>query len=171
MPLNEANGYPSNLTPQQQREAMQNLYGLGGNVTPTAEQTDLTFEEVERLRRILDRFDKSQSAGRKEFDLARPPVPPYRYQPYPFLMYHHQSGKTKAAHSNDEQTQLLMEGWSVDPFPAEASAPELTAKEQLDAARLDILLKMSPEDFDRMVAESKAPKPPEPEPAKRKKEA
>lgn len=168
MPLNEAQGYNlhSNLTPKQQREAMEAIYG--GNVTPTAEQqADLSFEEVERLRRILDRYDKTQQGGRKEFDLAKPPVPPYQFRPYPMLMYNHQTRKTQAARSSLEQAGLETEGWSVDPFPAdEHPQPQLNAKEQLDAARLDILLKMSPEDFDAMVAASK-----EPEKSERKRKA
>lgn len=149
MPLNEAYHH-SNLTPTQQREAMEAIYG--GNVTPAADQTDLSFEEVERLRRILDRYDKAQPT-RKEFDLAKPPVPPYQFKAFPFLMYNHSTGKTQAAKSELEKTALIAEGWSVEPFPAEAPAPpQLTAQETAEAARVDTLLKMPPEEFEAMVS-------------------
>jgi hypothetical protein len=137
MPLNESAGAVSTLTAQQQREAMQAIYG-----DPMTPET-LTYEDRVRMRRLLDEMDHKDTVGStKEFDLNKPPVPPYVYREFPFLMYHHASHQTKPARSGEERERMMAAGWSEDPFPAEAP-PEvlLTAEEQAESEEVDKKLK------------------------------
>jgi hypothetical protein len=136
MPINEHLARPSNLTPQQQREAMKEVYGLAEKepMTPT---TDLSYEERIALRRALDKLDQKEAGGMKTFDLNKPPVPPYVFREYPFLMYHHDLGTTRSARNYDERQRLLTEGWSEDPVPPAATEVELSAEERLEAQEID----------------------------------
>lgn len=139
MPLNESVGsLYSNLTEQQQREAEQALYGLDKGPTMSPEPT---HEEYERMRQILAQHDaKTAQNSMKEFDLNKPPSKPYIYQEFPFLMYHHQTKKTRPARNNGEREQMLVEGWSMDPFPAEGVEIPLTAAEHAEADEIDARL-------------------------------
>lgn len=105
-------------------------------MTPTP---DLTFEQRVALRQALDLLDQKDAAhSRREFDLAKPPVAPYMYREFPFVLYHHQDRKSKAAQNHEEREQMLAEGWSVTPFPAEPpQPPPLTAEERIAIEEID----------------------------------
>jgi len=137
MPINES-CYPSNLSQKQQREAMRAVYGLGerpqGNTMMPA---DLTYEDRARMRRILDEMDAKDAAGAREFDLNKPPVPPYVYREYPYLLYNLFTGKTRAAANYEEKQKMLAEGWSEHPVRQEVPEVELTPQEQMEAADID----------------------------------
>lgn len=138
MPLNEAEGFQvhSNLTEEQQREAEKAIYGLAERAPMTPEA--LTYEDRVRMRRLLDQLDQKEQAGTKDFDLNKPPVAPYVYREFPFLMYHHATKATRPARNNEERNSMLAEGWSVHPF-ASSEQPEipLTAAEQAEAEEID----------------------------------
>lgn len=129
MPLNEAGYRDSNLTERQQHEAMESIYGLGETMTPT----DLSYEDRVRMRRMLDELDQKETVGAtKDFDLNKPPTAKYVFQEFPFLMYHHQSKRCKAARNHVEREEMERGGWSVDPFPAEGAELPLTAEEHAE---------------------------------------
>jgi hypothetical protein len=138
MPLNEAQGFHfSNLTEKEQREAMQAVYGLAerGNMSPI---TELTYEERVKMRRMLDQLDQKEASGAmKEFDLNKPPVPPYVYREYPFLLYNHSTMKARPAHNHEERQRMLAEGWSEDPFPSEPTEVPLTVEEHAEADEIN----------------------------------
>jgi hypothetical protein len=155
MPINEAEGYAliSSLTDKQQKEAMASVYGLGGNtMTPTMNQSDLSYEERIKLRRLLDSLDQKEAGGMKEFDLAKPPVPPYQYREFPFVMYHHQTRVSKPARNHEEREQMKAQGWSEAPFPAEGQQVELSGAELEESALIDRLLKMPKEEREALLA-------------------
>ena len=130
MPLNESAGFRTNLTPRQQREAMQALYGLENTMSPEP----LSYEERVKLRRMLDAMDQKEvQGGAKDFDLNKPPVPPYAYREYPYLIYNHAQRVTRPARNPDERARLLEEGWSEQPFTAEQPEIPLTAAEHTEA--------------------------------------
>ena len=155
MSINESLGHPSNLTEKQQREAMKAVYGLAERepMTPTTDPSDLSdlsYEQRVRLRQMLDEQER-KGAGIKEFDLNKPPVPAYRFQEFPYLMYHHATGKTRSARNADEREFLISEGWSREPKRAEpiiemAVEPErdeqgLTAADRAEIEMVDAKLK------------------------------
>lgn len=141
MPLNEAEGYHlGNLTDKQRHEAMQDLYGLSER-TPMSPEI-LSYEDRVRMRRLLDQLDqKDAAAATKEFDLNKPPAPAYVYREFPFLMYHHPTGKTRPARDNGEREQLKAAGWSEEPFGAQGADIPLTAAELAETEELDRELK------------------------------
>lgn len=150
MPINEHLGRPSNLTREQQKEAMRAVYGLGATMTP-----ELTYEERVKMRRMLDALDQKEAGGMKEFDLNKPPVPPYVFREYPMMLYNHETGKTGTAHNYEERRMMVGQGWSESPVPPPipaAIAPEfnhvnppahpqveLTAQEREEVQELDRL--------------------------------
>jgi hypothetical protein len=140
MPINES-WRPSNLTQQQQQEAMEAIYGLGerGTMTPN---TELTYEERIKLRRMLDGLDQKEAGGHKEFDLNKPPASPYTYREYPRLMFRHDTGAYRPAHNHEERLQMEDAGWSADPVaPAPPPEVELTAEEMAEVNVVDRQLK------------------------------
>lgn len=143
MPLNEAEGYHhSSLTEKEQHEAEEAIYGLAERESVMTPEL-LTYEDRVRMRRILDQMDQKDAAGAmKEFDLNKPPVPPYVYREFPFLMYHHQTKQSKPAQNHQERERMLAEGWSTDPFGSDAP-PEipLSAEEHAEAEEINNKLK------------------------------
>jgi hypothetical protein len=138
MPINESTGiHPSNLTEKQQKEAMRSIYGLNERETMSPTNTDLTYEERVKLRRMLDNLDQKEAGGTKEFDLNKPPVPPYVYREFPYLMYNHETKSTRPARNHEEREHMLAEGWSTEPFPVESPEIELTAAERAEAEEID----------------------------------
>ena len=98
----------------------------------------LTYEERVKMRQYLDQMDqKEASSAMKDFDLNKPPVPAYHYREFPFLMYDHQSQRTRPARNHEEREQLLAQGWSEDPFATEQPEIPLTAAEHAEAAEID----------------------------------
>lgn len=153
MPIHEFPVHQSNLTDEQQREALAAAYGLSGVPMSPNIRTDLTYEERIKMRRMLDDLDQREAGGLKEFDLNKPPVPPYVYREYPFLMYHHATRQTRQAVNYEQRQKMLAEGWSEDPVPIEVPEVELTATERMQAEELDRRLKMPKE---QLEAESSA---------------
>jgi hypothetical protein len=142
--INELPARSSNLTEQQQREATAAVYGA--SMSPNT--TELTYEERIRMRRMLDALDQKEGSALKEFDLNKPPVPPYVYREYPFILYHHQSKQAKAAHNHEQRQKMLAEGWSENPIAIETPAVELTVSERMQAEELDRQLKMPREQLE-----------------------
>jgi hypothetical protein len=127
---------PSNLTEKQQHEAMEAIYGLGER--DTMSPTELTYEERIKMRRLLDQLDQKEAGGHKEFDLNKPPVPPYIYREYPKLMYRHDTKASRPAHNFAECQQMLEAGWTEDPVaPPAPPEVELTAEERDEANAVD----------------------------------
>jgi hypothetical protein len=138
MPLNESSGLFSNLTEKEQKEAMAAVYGLGDLMSPEA----LTYEDRVRMRRLLDQMDQKDAVGStKEFDLNKPPTPPYQYREFPFLLYHHTQRQTKPAKNQEERERMLASGWSEEPFPSEPVEVLLTSDEQAEAEEVNQKLK------------------------------
>ena len=147
---------------------MESLYGLGGTMYPPTEdqQMLLTQEEIAKFRRFLS-LQESGEAGRKEFDLAKPPVPAYQFREFPFVMYNHRTRQTKPARNHQEREEMTAQGWSVEPFENPQERAEiLSPAEYGEARKMDALLKMSPEKLERLLAlaESGETQPAEPEP-------
>jgi hypothetical protein len=139
MPINER-WQPSNLTEKQQHEAMEAIYGLGQKETMSP--TELTYEERIKMRRLLDSLDQKEAGGHKEFDLNKPPVPPYVYREYPKTMYRHDTKTSRPAHNFAECQQMMEAGWTVDPVaPYAVPEVELTPEERDEAAGVDRQLK------------------------------
>ena len=111
MPLNEAAGYRrSNLTHAQQRQAEAAIFGIQENTL----STELTIDEIERMREIVLQHDSKNPKMAQEFDLAKPPVPQYRYQEFPRMLYK-PGGATKVVNSQDHMDDALADGWSKQP--------------------------------------------------------
>lgn len=168
--MNEAQGYRlhSNLTPQQQKEAMENLYGAGGSMSPNVppnfnEQPSLslTYEEQQKMRQYLDMLAQKE-AGVKEFDLAKPPIPQYQYREFPYMLYDHRNRKSKAAQNHMEREAMLAQGWTREPLPPEAvEAPDLPilAADLQEAQLVDTLLKMPKEQREELLASVRGENP------------
>lgn len=142
MPLNEAASLRRHgLTRQQQKEQLAAIYGLKEPIMTS----QLSPEEVERMRQIVASHDASSpSRGIKEFDLAKPPTEQYRHKEYPRAMYHHVTGATKTAHTEDQADALEAKGWSKTPPPsadAASDGPELDDEAIAEAAAIDKQLK------------------------------
>jgi hypothetical protein len=136
MPLNESSGAISHLTEKQQKQAIEAIYG-----DPMSPDT-LSYEDRVRMRRILDEADRKDAVGAtKEFDLNKPPVKPYVYQEFPFLMYHHATKQTKPARNNEERDRMMDAGWSAEPFPSQPTEIPLTAEEHAEAEEINQKLK------------------------------
>jgi hypothetical protein len=142
MPLNEAEGYlPSTLTEKQQREAEKAIYGLAER-EPIMSPESLSYEDRVRMRRILDQLDQKEATNAsRTFDLNKPPAPPYVYREFPFLMYDHESKRTRPAHNHEERERMMAEGWSDSPFPSEQPEIPLTAAEHAEADDINQKLK------------------------------
>lgn len=135
MPLNESSAIPrSNLTRKQQREAEAAIYGLP---TEQMDHEQFSHEEIERMRAILAQHDRS--SGRPEtIDLNNPKTPPYRYQKFPKVIYHHGKREHRIVRSEDELEGFLELGWVDEPYPAEPPAePELDAASAAEVARIN----------------------------------
>lgn len=99
-------------------------------------------EDIARMRAIIAQHDGGASAAQsqKEFDLANPPVPPYRHQEYPRCMYH-PDGRTRNANNAEEQATAEANGWLTSPNVAAVETVDdftgLSAEDKAEAARLD----------------------------------
>lgn len=102
--------------------------------------------EIERMRFIIGQHD-AQTAGNgaKEFDLANPPVPPYRHQPYPVAMYNHKKRLIKKAETAEQQAQAEAAGWTTEAFlPDDHQVPSdvfLSDEDQAEVAAINKELK------------------------------
>jgi hypothetical protein len=119
MPLNESSGPKrSNLTREQKREAEAAILGLNLKEHLMADQ--LTQAEIERMRQIVQQHDGDNNSLKQEFDLNNPPKQPYRHQPYPLAIHHHEKRHTLIVNNEKEKKAALEEGYQEKPFPAEA---------------------------------------------------
>ena len=166
MPMNEAQSYRIHtLSPEQEKEAMNSLYGLGGPMHPPNNQQlplDLTAEELQEIRAYMAQQKQLQGSGIKEFDLAKPPIEfsnpsrsgkPYQFLEFPFLMYNHRTREAKPAMNHLQREAMLAEGWSEQPFKADVQEQPPLSPADLEAVQLnDFLLKMSKEERDALLA-------------------
>lgn len=96
----------------EQQKQIQEAAAYGLPQTPTA-PGGFTHEQIEGMRRFIQQYDAQNAAITREFDLNKPPTPPYRYQEFPRLLY--RGGKTITAQDARGQDLLLQQGWSVAP--------------------------------------------------------
>lgn len=137
MPINEIPAHQSSLTEKEQKEALAALYGESKPMYPNP-QTEWTYEERVKIRQMLDMADQKEAAnGMREFDLNKPPTPPYRHNEYPYLMYNHETGQSRAALNHLQREQLAAQGWSENPVPPEPVEVQLTARELEEAEAID----------------------------------
>lgn len=164
MPMNEAESYRiHSLSPEQEKEAIQSLYGPGGSMYPNNQSPlNLTPEELQDIRAYIAQQKQLQGSSIKEFDLAKPPIEfsdptragkPHQFLEYPFLMYNHRTKEAKPARSHPEREAMLAEGWSDRPFQAEVQVEPPLSPADLESVQLnDFLLKMSKEERDALLA-------------------
>ena len=98
------------ITEEQKRIQEAAAYGLPQNAGLPA---NYTHEQIEFLRGLIFQHDAQNAAMTREFDLNKPPTPPYRYQEYPRLVY--QGTKTAPAADEFDLENLLTSGWSLTP--------------------------------------------------------
>ena len=97
------------LSDEQKQVQQRAAYGL-----PQSQSIDvsgMSHEQIEALRSVLFQHDAQHAAMTREFDLNKPPVPPYRYQEFPRLVY--RDTKTALANNADELEELLARDWSI----------------------------------------------------------
>ena len=70
----------------------------------------LTLADVEELAR-----DKWKHEAPKQIDLNNPPKEPYRFQPYPKMLYNHDNGHVMLVHSQKHEAAALKEGFVAKP--------------------------------------------------------
>jgi|SRR5215469_8649954 len=164
MPINEAVTPYQTLPPQQRQQQVESLYGPQ---PPNELPLNLSIEQQQALRQYLD--SQIQQEGRKEFDLAAPKVPQYRYSEFPFLLYDHTNHRTKSVKNHGEREQAMAQGWSDQPFQSE-EAPDLPilAADIQEAQRMDMILKMPKEDLEKLLASVSGEPQPQPDNKKRK---
>lgn len=134
---------------------------------PAMNQVDFSYEDRIKLRRWLDDQDQKQAGGMKEFDLAKPPVPPYQYREYPYMMYDHSAGRAKPARNYEERQIMIGQGWSESADPSESQQPIPAPNGERDAL-LNRVMSMSDEERMTLIIALKAmePKFEAPEPAR-----
>lgn len=127
MPIPEPSIYrKTNLSKQQQKEQIAALYGVQMPV-------ELSFEEVERMRQIVQMHD-SQRQPMQTIDLNNPPKQPYKFQKFPMMIYS-TDGQNIIVKSEQQLQDALAEGWlEQPPMTAEAVEQPLAAKYQSEAA-------------------------------------
>lgn len=102
---------------------------------------ELSFEEIERMRQIVQAHD-GERTPMKTIDLNNPPKEPYYFQRFPMMIYDLEaSTPTKIIHrtirSEAELEAALNEGWSQDaPAFGEEREEPLSAAYQAEAARV-----------------------------------
>lgn len=105
MPIPEPSTYVPTLKKEQIAKELAAAYGVNDMTQ------GLSFEEIERMRRIIIEHDAAEKPV-ETFDLNNPPRKPYKFQKFPMLVY---SGKqTTTVRSEDELADALENGWSQD---------------------------------------------------------
>ena len=129
----------TNLTDEQKQIQDRAAYGLPQQA-PSLDVGAMTHEKIEWLRGLIFQHDAQNAAMTREFDLNKPPTPPYRHQEFPRLLY--RDGKTMAATTKAALEEMLKSGWSMDPPPTmEVNlGGELTAEMKAEAAAIDAQL-------------------------------
>ena len=137
MPLNEAASVRrGGLTTQQKKDQLAVLYGLNPKDYHPMTPAGLTIAEIEKMRALVNAADSANQGGNKEFDLAKPPTPPYRYTEYPRAMYDHVKGRPSRNVNSDEEREVAEEaGWSINAMaPVEADEDPFAGLSAEDAA-------------------------------------
>jgi hypothetical protein len=96
---------------------------------------ELSFEEVERMRQIVQMHD-SQRQPMQTLDLNNPPKQPYKFQKFPMMVYS-PDGQRILVKSEGQLQDALADGWSEQPQAiAEEVQQPLAAKYQTEAAQV-----------------------------------
>ena len=135
MALNESRGWSrSSLTPQQKREAEAAIYGLQEPAYPMS--NDLSTAEIERMRAMIAQHEQKTSVT--EFDLNKPPVEPYVYQPFPKTVYH-PDGRNRIVRDEPEMEMAMEAGWGLKPITAGSAVEQahLEPDAAAEVARID----------------------------------
>jgi hypothetical protein len=137
MPLNEARAFKrSNLTKTQRQEQFAAIYGV--ETHQSYMPSNLSFEEIQKMRALVAEHDRTQQGGIKEFDLNNPPKAPYTHQEFPRLVYHQAKRTHRVAHTPEDLAEALTHGWTKEPFPTEADiAPELDSESAAELAAVE----------------------------------
>ena len=144
-----------NLTEEQKQIQQTAVYGL-----PQRQSIDvsgMSHEQIEALRGVLFQHDAQHAAMTREFDLNKPPTPPYRYQEFPRLVY--RDSKTALANNADELEELLARDWSItSPAVMEVNlGDELSPAMQAEVNAIDReARKPSQQELERQLASLKA---------------
>ena len=103
------------LTPEQMQQQEAAAYGLPQR-PQSIDVSNMTHEQIEALRGVLFQHDARNAAMQREFDLNKPPTPPYRYQEFPRMLY--LGRQTAIVKDAFELEQYLEQGWSKEPLEA-----------------------------------------------------
>jgi hypothetical protein len=140
MPLNEAQALRPrrSLTKEEQRRAEAAIYGLEENTMSPTGTIQLTHEEAEKVRALLNQHDRATAP--QQFDLNKPPTPAYKHQDFPRVVYHHGRGKAKAVQNAAELDKHLGSGWQLEPFVPEPEPSDLDPDDAAEVAAVDAQL-------------------------------
>jgi len=123
-----------NLSDEQRRIQQAAAFDL-----PRESPGNYTHEQIEGMRRFVQSYDAQNAAIRQEFDLNKPPTPPYRYQEYPRMLY--RGAQTTIVHDDDELEIMLAQDWSkTPPLPGTVEinlGGQLTPAMQAEVQRID----------------------------------
>jgi hypothetical protein len=140
------------LTNEQMQQQEAAAFGLP--LRPqTLDVSNMTHEQVEALRGVLFQYDARNAAMQREFDLNKPPTPPYRYQEYPRMLY--LGRETAIVKDEFELEQYLAHGWSKEPqeAPMLNLGGDLPPSMMAEVAAIDAeARKPSREDLERQIA-------------------
>jgi hypothetical protein len=123
-----------NLTKEQIHQQQAAVYGLPPQ---TIDVSHMSHEQIEALRAVLFQHDAQNAAMAREFDLNKPPTPPYRYQEFPRMLY--RDGRTFIVKDQRELEEQCGLGWSKTP-PATMEVNlggELPAAIMVEVAAID----------------------------------
>ncbi len=94
---------------------------------------ELSFEEVQRMRQIVQQFD-AERQPMTTTDLNNPPKEPYRFQKFPMMVY--SEGETLTVRSEEELAAAIDDGWSQQaPIVLKKREEALSATLQAEAAQ------------------------------------
>ena len=119
----------------------------------------MTHEQIEALRGVLFQHDAQNAAMQREFDLNKPPTPPYRYQEYPRMLY--RGDEVHIVADSYALEEAMANGWSKDP-PLTGTVKlnlggELSPAMMAEVQRVDAeARKPSHADLERQIAELQA---------------
>jgi len=140
----------TNLTEQQKRQQEAAAFGLPqADIDPSK----FTHEQIEAFREVVFARDAANAAMTREFDLNKPPTPPYRYQEFPRMLY--RKDKTVIVKNAAEQAKLLTQGWNLQPvWDVAVPGAGIDAAAAAEAAAIDAQLnpkrEFADEDIERL---------------------
>ena len=122
------------ITDEQKRQQDAASYGLPHQAI---DPSKFTHEQIEAFREVVFQRDAANAAMTREFDLNKPPTPPYRYQEFPRMLY--RGAKNTIVKNASERDKLLAQGWTIEPQQAVAapSAPALDSETAAEVAAID----------------------------------